>query len=272
MKKKVRKCLQLVLILVGLVSTALLLRQCFDNAGSEEAYNSALAIAQQGGEKQNPAITEETQPAKKTQWIPAPVEDDPNMQTMAAMDLEALREVNPDVVGWIWIPDTEINYPVMQGQDNEFYLNHTWEGKKNAAGSIFLEHRNSADFTDYNTIVYGHNMNNGSMFAAVRSYASQWYYQRHPYVYIAMDSGVYRYEVFSSYKASVESSAYGLSFHQDQTKVNFLTEAIKKSQFDVGIRPEITDRILTLSTCSGGGYTHRWVVHARLKMIPVTQP
>ena len=172
------------------------------------------------------------------------------------------------MVGWIWIPESKINYPFLQSTDNDFYLNHTWEKQENSVGSIFLEHQSNSAFTDYNTILYGHNMKDGSMFADLGKYAAQEYWENHPYVYLLTDTGIYRYEVFAAYRADVDSITYGLRFQQEQTKANFLIHALDSSKIQTGIIPDPNDRILTLSTCSGAGYSNRWVVQARLKMIP----
>jgi len=265
---KRRKHLRMALLAVFFVSAALLLLQLRDNAGGSQSYDTALAIATSGvSAKKETAPPEKEAAEEEEQWVPEKVTGDEQMEAMAAIDIAALQEVNPDVIGWIRIPGTKVDYPLLQGQDNDYYLKHTWDGKENSVGSIFMEHRNSPELTDFNTIVYGHNMNDGSMFANIRRYATDWYRQRHPYVYIAGPAGVYRYEVFSSYQAAVDSPAYGLSFHQDKTRADFLGTAIRDSQADFGIRPELTDRVLTLSTCSGVGYSHRWVLHARLKMV-----
>jgi len=201
-------------------------------------------------------------------WVPAEVEEeDAHIRYLEAIDLAALRETNPDVLGWIFIPDTPIDHPLLQGEDNEYYLKRTWEGNRNIMGSIFLETENTPDFTDFNTIVYGHNMNDGSMFAEIKQYRDQEYAQQHPYVYILNDAGAFRYEVFAAYEADVESSTYGLSFNQSKTRINFLEEASKNSDISMQIEPALTDRVLTLSTCTGTGYSSRWVVQARLKMI-----
>ena len=269
MKKKLRKVLLVVLAVVFAVSINMLTRQYFDNTGADAAYDTAMEIAM-ASEGEAAASMAETQPQTvKQAWVPEAVEDDPQMEELEKMDLAALQEVNPDVVGWIRIPDTKVDYPLLQGQDNDFYLNKTWDKKKNSVGSIFLEHRNSNDFTDYNTIVYGHNMNDGSMFAALRDYTDHHYWKKHPYIYVRTGAGVFRYEVFSSYKAKLDSPAYGLSFQQSETKAKFLTESLKQSRYDTEIIPAPNDRILTLSTCSGMGYTSRWLVQARLKMVQV---
>lgn len=274
-KKRTRKGLRLLLLAVFLVSTALMLRQFADNAGGSDAYHDALAIASASAAdaeaKDSVSAADATQAAdSRSAWVPAPVEDeDPNMEQMAAIGLDALREVNEDVIGWIMIPDSNINYPLLQGDDNDHYLEHAWDNRSTSVGSIFLEHLSSADLTDYNTIVYGHNMNDGSMFAGLKKYSTDGYWEKHPYVYIATDEGVYRYEIFSAYKAEVDSVTYCLSFRQEKTKAEFLLHTLDNSKIDTGILPELTDRILTLSTCSGMGQSTRWVVHARLRMVEV---
>ena len=189
------------------------------------------------------------------------------MEEMEKINLAALQEVNPDVIGWIRIPDSKIDYPLVRGADNDYYLNNTWDKKKSSVGSIFMEYRNAPDLMDYNTILYGHNMNDGSMFANIKRYSSQWYWERHPYVYILTEQGVYRYEVFAAYETPVDSKTYGLSFRQTETKTALLEHIFEKSPDFYQIVPDPMDRILTLSTCSGMGYSNRWVIHARLKMI-----
>lgn len=271
-KKSTRTLLTALLALVFCISIVMFLRQQWINSAASSSYSDALelASAKKPAEPQPPAPSEaeEVPEVQEYQWVVAPVEEeDPHIQTLAELDLEALREVNPDVVGWILIPDTVINYPLMQGEDNEYYLKRTWDGKKNVVGSIFLEHLSNPDLTDFNTIVYGHNMNNGSMFASLRKYRKQEYWEKHPYVYIRSDQGVYRYEIFSSYLAKVDSNTYGLAFPSEDSRFAFLNNALVNSVIQTGVKPETTDRVLTLSTCSGSGYSTRWVVHARLKMV-----
>ncbi len=268
MKQSSRRILTVLLALVFLFSMAMFLKQQLANTSGDSSYADALALATSGGSA--PEITPEAPTEPVLTWVAAPVEEeDPHIQILEDIDLEALRATNPDVVGWILIPDTKINYPLMQGSDNDYYLNHTWEGKKNGVGSIFLEHLNLPDLTDFNTILYGHNMNNGSMFAGIRQYRNQKHWDTHPYVYIRSDQGVYRYEVFSTYLADVDSSTYDLQFTTPEAREAFLNHVQEQSVIPSDIQPELTDRILTLSTCSGRGYTTRWVLHARLKMIQI---
>lgn len=274
MKKRVRNIIRLVLLVVFAVSTVLLIRQWRDNTDAEAAYQDAVSIAMQKTAEKLPEKTkaEPAEPEKPvTIWVPAPVEDDPVMEEMTGISLAALREVNPDVTGWIRIPETKVDYPILQGEDNDFYLNHTWEKEPNSLGSIFLEHQSSSDMTDYNTIIYGHNMKNGAMFGDLDLFSLQRFWENHPYVYILTDDGVYRYEIFAFCQAEVESLTYGLNPRRTDTKRKFLDLSLETAWYDTGIKPPVTDRILTLSTCSGGGYTHRFVVQARLPMVEVIQ-
>jgi len=248
--------------MICFVSTGLLVHRYMDTIRGAQTYSQALALATStsGGKRQT--LTP----------VSAPQEKDPHMEEIAAIDLTALCRINADVAGWIRIPDTAIQYPLLKGQDNGFYLNHTWDGKKNAVGSIFFDKLCSEDLTDYHTIIYGHNMRDGSMFGELSSYSDPSFWQAHPYIYMATDTAVYRYEVFAAYKAGVNSKTYYLAFPKTEDREDFLDYIREKSVLQTGITPQTTDRILTLSTCTGVGYATRWVVHGRLDRIePRTQ-
>ena len=94
---------------------------------------------------------------------------------LPAVDFESLRESGPDIIGWLNLPDTVINYPVTQTDDNEYYLHHLYDGTYNKVGCLFADYENKADFSDRNTIIYGHNMRDGSMFAVLNEYDEQSY-------------------------------------------------------------------------------------------------
>ena len=129
MKKSIRLSLTALLALVFLISMAKLLTQQQDNSAGSTSYSDAIILASSKiplSDAPQPA-TEPTEAPEVLQWVPAPLdEEDPHIQTMAELDLEALREVNPDVVGWIMIPNTQINYPLLQGEDNDYYLKKTF--------------------------------------------------------------------------------------------------------------------------------------------------
>ena len=279
MKANARKMISVGLLVLCLISTAKVLTQWLAEEEGDDSYANAVSIAQAATVPAAPTeapvathpvpseIPEAPTAPPEPVWIPAPVEEDSNISYLSSIDLNALREVNPDVVGWIHIPNSLVNYPLMQGEDNQFYLEHTWEGSENPYGSIFLEHRNSPDLTDFNTIIYGHNMMNGSMFGGLSQYAYQWFWEWNRYIYIVTDEGVLRYEIFSSYLAAIDSGTYRIRFPETEDREAFLAMALENSQISTGITPAPTDRIITLSTCTGLGYESRRVVHAYLKMI-----
>ena len=191
-----------------------------------------------------------------------PVWQDPYAQALKDMDFSALRQQNPDVLGWILIPGTRVSYPVVQGTDNSYYLDHTWRGGKNSVGAIFMECRNSSDLSDFNTIIYGHRMNNRSMFGTLSQYKSRSYWQAHPYVYLTDDSGTHRYEIFAAGEVSVDSDVYRLGLRSDSSRQSFLDSCLALSALNTGVTPHTYDKVKTLSTCTGNGHATRWVVQA----------
>ena len=127
-----------------------------------------------------------------------------------------------------------------------------------------MEANNSGDLTDFNTVIYGHNMNNGSMFGTLKKYKDLSYFQKHPYVYLTTDAGSARYEIFAAYEVATDGETYRLGFGDDSAKRAFLDYCVEQSVIDTGVTPQVWDRIITLSTCTGRGHETRWVVQARL--------
>lgn len=280
MTERMRKWLTGLLTMVFVFSTLFLIKNSLDREAADVSNVQAQQIAGLTQEADKTAPTEQTEPTvpeteppeetippetePRTVWVPAAVEPDEHMEKLAQTDLNALREVNPDVVGWIYLPGSQVNYPIVQGEDNQYYLEHTWDNKSNYAGAIFLETTNSGDFSDNRSILYGHNMANMSMFAVLHYYAGIRYVQAYPYVYLVTDEGVLRYEIYSTYKAAVDSKTYALDLDR-RIMASFIQMTLDESELDLGIIPADTDRILTLSTCTGN-YETRRVVHARLVM------
>lgn len=204
--------------------------------------------------------TDESEPAPTPE--PEPVWVDPYADALAAMDFTALREVNGEVLGWILIPGTPVSYPLLQGKDNEKYLDTTWRGSRSSVGSIFVECRNSGDLSDFNTVIYGHRTANRAMFGSLKYYAQQSYLEEHPLIYINDDSGCRIYAVFAAYEVGVQELTYRIGFEDEKDREEFLEFCVGSSVIDAGILPETDDSILTLSTCTGHGYETRWVVQA----------
>ena len=176
------------------------------------------------------------------------------------VDFDALRQINGDVVAWIYIPGTDINYPVMQGTDNEYYLHTMMDGTYNIAGSIFMDCYNEPDFSDPNTILYGHHMANGTMFAGITKYRNQAYYDEHPTGILATPEKQMLFHVVAAYVATVEDTAWQLNFEDDADALRWIQAAMKRTAFDSAYEPQLGDRIVTLSTCSYDMKNARFVV------------
>ena len=192
-----------------------------------------------------------------------PVYVDPYADALRDMDFTALRQVNDDVVGWILIPGTNLSYPLLQGDDNDYYLNHTWRQARNSVGGIFLDYRDSRDLSDFHSIIYGHRVNNGTMFGQLHSYKDSAHLAAHPSFYIADDNGSHRYEIFAVYEAN-STNTYMQEFSGDNEKQAFLNYCMDKSIYDTGVIPTTADRVVTLSTCTGHGHSSRWVIQGVL--------
>ena len=181
------------------------------------------------------------------------------------VDFASLKSVNPDVVGWIYVEAlNHISYPIEQGKDNETYLHQTYEGNYNFAGTLFIDYENSSDFNDCNTLVYGHNMKNGSMFGHLKKFAEdQNVYNKSKYFWILTPDKNYRYEIISAYTTGVDSDTYTLFKGPGEEFQRYL-ETIK-GYSEISTDPgelTIKDKIVTLSTCTGNEST-RFVVQGR---------
>ena len=185
---------------------------------------------------------------------------DPNQFT-GVVDFDALKKLNPDVVGWIYQKDTIINYPIMRGSDNDRYLHADINKKYSVSGSIFMDYRNNADFSDFNTIVYGHHMHDGSMFKSLRGYTKENdYYKDHKTLELITPDKKYHLEIISSYITPATSDAYKYSFINEAEKQVFIDNAVMKSKISTGVTATTSDKIVTLSTCAYDYDEARYVV------------
>lgn len=180
------------------------------------------------------------------------------------VDFLVLWEQNPDVVGWIYIPDTKVNYPILQGETNDTYLRHLITGKYNSAGSIFLEAGIPADFSSKNNPIYGHNMKNGSMFAGITHYKKQSFYDEHPIAYLVTPDCNYVVRLFSGYVTGVQGNAW-TPYFDDEEFAQWLEQVSERSCFSSDVVPSPVDRVLTFSTCSYETDNARFVVHGVLE-------
>ena len=250
MKWKVLRAAEIVLAIVLVVSAVMVFRTRSEYAEGASVYEEAALAAEL------PELTA----------VPAESggDADPNLALMAAINLDELWEQNTDVLGWISIPETVLSYPLLRGVDNDYYLKHSWRKDSSIVGAVFMDYRSNEDFTDFNTIIYGHRMRDGSMFASLKDYQSQEHWRTHPSIYIASFDGVYRYDIFAAYEASVTGSIYDFQERDEEGRKEFIDTCMRLSAIETDIDPTVDDHLLTLSTCTGRGYSTRWVVQAVL--------
>jgi len=179
------------------------------------------------------------------------------------IDFDNLKKVNEDIIGWIRFDKNGINYPVLQGRDNEEYLRILPDKTKNASGSIFMDYLCSSDFSDSHTIIYGHNMKNLSMFGRLKQYRTvEGYYEKNRYFTIYTPEQTCRYEIFAWYEAGVEDSVYQIGFTDEDAFGEFVALMLERRYQDTDVTADEKDKIVTLSTCSAAG--KRFVVHGKM--------
>ena len=247
--------------LLALGSGFLIVRDLSQYAESAGTYNGLakhVEVPEQAGEPEEPGAEEETGREDSSTVLPV-------------VDFEALRENGPDIIGWLNLPDTAINYPVTQTDNNEYYLRHLYDGTYNKVGCLFADYENQADFSDRNTIIYGHNMRDGSMFAALNEYGGQSYYDGHPQMYLVTPDGGYVMEVFSAFEAKPaesgsDTSPWRLSWKDDGAYTTWLSEMADRSVIETDVTVTSSDKVLTLSTCTPGSKS-RFIVMGKLAAV-----
>lgn len=163
----------------------------------------------------------------------ASLSDSENM-TLAdlTVDWDALRAVNPDIVAWIYVPDSPINYPVVQGDDNEEYLHKAFDGSTGwlaSAGTIFLDSTNSSDFSDRNSALYGHHMNDGSMFASLSDWQNSDEFNAHRDIYVLTPQGNYRLKTFDLVKTTGDDALVQMTFSSDESYQSYIQDKLDRS-------------------------------------------
>ena len=180
------------------------------------------------------------------------------------VDFKALQKENPDIVGWIYCEDTVINYPVLQGKDNDQYLHTDYQGDYNIDGSIFVDADNTPGFIDSNTIIYGHHMNSGAMFAGLVNWADQEYYEKHPIIWLLTPEKNYKIVLFSGHHVPSSSSMYDIIKTPGKEMNTFLSEALEMSDFTTDVKLNPNARYVMLSTCAYLFDGDRYVLHGVL--------
>lgn len=178
------------------------------------------------------------------------------------VDFDALRSVSENVVLWVDIPGTGVSYPVAQAEDNDYYLRKTLKGEYNFAGTVFMDYRNNPSVTDDNTILYGHNMRDGSMFGLLKKYGKEEFFLAYPEIDLYLPDRILRCSVISSHQEEAQEENFPMQFGSEEEKMAYIDRIKSKAWYDTGIFAGAEDRLITLVTCTGNGYSHRFVVQA----------
>lgn len=268
MRKKTWKLLFIMVLAIFLFSSGFLVRTIYGYRKAEGEYEKIAyeavkvipgvldeTLADSGGSGQNAgsAGLEEGDGAAA---------GNVDLNRTLVIDFDSLKKKNPQILAWVDIPGTGISYPVVQTQDNEFYISHGINGQKSSSGAIFMDYRNKPDLSDANTILFGHNMRNGSMFAGLRQFKSQSYRNSRPYVDLYFPDGRVRFEIYSCYEESASGENFPTLFTGESDRNAFLSAAAARSLYKTDVVPEASAHTLMLATCTGKGYSHRLVVHA----------
>lgn len=177
-----------------------------------------------------------------------------------SIDFNKLKEINPDVVGWIRVSTTNIDYPILKASDNSFYLNKDINKQSNTCGSLFMDYQNASDFSDNNTVIFGHNLALGNMFSGLYDIARN-KNGTDIDVTIITETKSTKYKVFSSYIENPNGESIVPGLNQKEEYQNFIDRAIQRSSINYNVEATTENKMVTLSTCDNSG-RKRTIVHA----------
>lgn len=236
-KRAVIKLILVIIFLIGLIYSTIKIIEWFNNT------------------KKNKNIKEEIQDSIKIETI--------DEKEKYIIDFKKLKEQNEDTIAYLKVNNTAVEYVVVKTTDNEYYLNHNFNKDYNVAGWIFADYKNNFDNKDKNIIIYGHNMQDGSMFASLKEIlTSTWQNNENKQITLVTEKETITYEIFSSYIIEAEDYYITTFFEDNETYSNFLNTIKQRSYYNYNIEVNENDKILTLSTCTGAG-KNRIVVHAK---------
>ena len=226
-------------------------------------------------QRQMEQVSTEVEVVQETETDPADVADEEEEEPEVgpaleiAVDFDALHEVNQDIFSWVFVPGTSINYPVLQSPeelDTDYYLNTNLDGTAGYPGCIYIQKRNQKDYSDPLTVLYGHNMKNGTMFATLHSYEEETFFQENPYIYISTEEETIVYRIFA---AVWYDNRLILDYYKDFTEEGSLTEFLDSlSNYPGNFNEDITvdeqsDTVIGLSTCVSQRPNERFYVFGK---------
>lgn len=252
---KKRKIIALICLGLGLTCGAIGIYKYIEEKNAGKEYEKL----------QQEVVKEEPKPVEKPEPEPEPTVEIP-------IDFAALQQQNPDVYAWIQVPGTEVDYPILQSSnDNTYYLNHTIDGEEKKEGAIFTENYNTKTFEDPNTVIYGHDMKNGSMFQSIHKYMDRSFFDNNRDIVIYMPNQIFRYKIFAAYLTDNRHLLMNYNFWSKDEYQQYLNSIFSMRDMNAFIDTsmEVTneDKIITLSTCYAGISTQRYLVQAVLVSI-----
>lgn len=252
---KKRKIIALICLGLGLTCGAIGIYKYIEEKNAGKEYEKL----------QQEVVKEEPKPVEEPEPEPEPTVEIP-------IDFVALQQQNPDVYAWIQVPGTEVDYPILQSSnDNTYYLNHTIDGEEKKEGAIFTENYNTKTFEDPNTVIYGHDMKNGSMFQSIHKYMDRSFFDNNRDIVIYMPNQIFRYKIFAAYLTDNRHLLMNYNFWSKDEYQQYLNSIFSMRDMNAFIDTsmEVTneDKIITLSTCYAGISTQRYLVQAVLVSI-----
>ncbi len=266
MGKWLLRLLILVLLVVFVFSAVKLLQIRNMYKTGEKIYSGAVEQFTQTSEY----VPEAAPPAATADVVEVVTMLEEDRKTLYApiiVDFDQLIAVNPDIEGWIYCEDSVINYPVVAAPDNEYYIERSYTRVSDPCGAIFTDAENLKGFEDTNTILYGHHMQNMSMFATLKYWLKQEYYDEHPYMWLLTPEQDYMIVLFSGYETSATSDTYTIFWDNGEGLCDYLADAAAKSLFRTDFAPDGLGKYVVLSTCAYSFEDARTVLHG--KLVPV---
>lgn len=246
-KKHIRQCIQIICIIVFVISISVIIYCVYSMKKEKQEYKEIL----------NNIEIDETQITEQ--------------KSERMLQIEELKKENDEIIGWLEIEGTSINYPVLQGTDNKYYMNHTYKREESKNGSIFLDKDYNWDLPSSNLLLYGHNNRNGTMFEELMNYKEESYYKEHPTIRFTTETEDCTYEIISVFLSRVyykdEKNVfryyYFINAENEQEYNDYVQNCKKASLYNIEATAEYGEQLLTLSTCEYSQEDGRLAVVAR---------